>query len=59
MNSVLPKVLPDLPLKLDAKTDLASDSDPEASDAEIDSASDSNSEVSLSRYFRGYRIHAR
>ena len=34
VNSVLPKVLSDLPLKLDAETDLASDSDSEASDAE-------------------------
>ena len=35
MNSVLPKVLSDLPLKLDSETDSASDSDSEASDAEI------------------------
>ena len=34
MNSVLPKVLTDLPLKLDSETDSASDSDSEASDAE-------------------------
>ena len=45
-NSVLPKVLSDLPLKLDSQTDSASDSEPVASDAETDSASDSNSEAS-------------
>ena len=46
VNSVLPKVLSDLPLKLDSQTDSASDSEPVASDAETDSASDSNSEAS-------------
>ena len=40
MNSVLPKELSDLPLKLDSETDS------EASDAETDSASDSDSEAS-------------
>ena len=40
VNSVLPKELSDLPLKLDSETDS------EASDAETDSASDSDSEAS-------------
>ena len=46
VNSVLPKILSDLPLNLDSQTDSASDSESVASDAETDSASDSNSEAS-------------
>ena len=42
----MPKVLSDLPLKLDSETDPASDSDVEASNAETESASHSDSEAS-------------